>query len=226
MSGPSQSNSVGDTPEKNIKPRKLPEGAILTLLLAAALCLVGFLIDRLGLLQGVTPTTAQAPSHAGLPGMDASLYLKAQTWESKSHDKLKSISKMDNLRIALDFFQRYTPAQIAAVPSTPESLEQAITDFSGIAGKMISVQASIGLKYPVTEEITLSSSAPSTLLSLDAAGEKGIASLLVVGSALDGLKQGDTIDCKCIPIYCYIPKDDKGQKGIFLITIPELMKKP
>jgi hypothetical protein len=212
------------SPDASGNRRKPPQGMLMTLLLAAALCLVGFFFDRLGLLQGAAASNAQTSTQAGLTGVDAALYLKAQAWETKSHDKLKSLSKIDNLRIALDFFQRYAPAQIAAVPSMPERLEQAITDFSGIAGKMISMQASIGQKYSVTEKIALSSNAPSALLSLDAAGEKGIASLLVVGSALDGLKQGDAIDCRCIPIYCYTPKEGNGQKGLFLITIPELVK--
>jgi hypothetical protein len=210
----------GDAPKR----RKVPPGALTTLLLAAALCAAGFVLYRIGT-AGSPFNAGTAPSAAksALGGADASLYLGMLPWEKKSHDTLQSLSKMKNLRYALEFIQKYSPDQIAAIQAKPSSMEDAIANFGVEAGTMISMEAVIIQKDPVTEKIELEPEAPSTLLSLGTDGKSNNASMLVAGSALDGFKAGDAIRFSCIPLYCYVPKD--GQEELFLITIPELIEK-
>jgi hypothetical protein len=130
---------------------------------------------------------------------------------------------MKNLRSALDFFANYSPDQIAKVQADPSSLAQAVQAYKDEVGKIIALQASILQKYPVSEEIESNSNAPSALLSLGASDTDVTASMLVLGSSLDDLKAGDTIGFRCIPLYCYLPKDGAG--SVFFITIPELIQK-
>jgi len=210
----------GDAPKR----RKVPPGALTTLLLAAALCAAGFVLYRIGTAgPPFNAVTAPSAAKSALSGADASLYLRMLPWEKKSHDTLKSLSKMKNLRYALEFIQKYSPGQIAAIQAKPSTMEDAIANFGVEVGTMISMEATINQISPVTEKIELQNNAPSTLLSLGTNGKSGTASMLVAGSALDGFKAGDAIRFSCIPLYCYAPKD--GESELFLITIPALIEK-
>jgi hypothetical protein len=206
------------------KRGRLPAGAIITILLAAALCAAGVLCDRLGLtnalLLGTVGKQSSAPQ-AEISGMDAAMYLKTAPWDKKSHGTLKDLAKMKNLRYALEFFRKYPPDRIAAIQAQPSSPEDAIANYGGEAGSMISMEADIVQKYPVTENIELISDEPSALLALGGGADGGGVSMLVLGSSLDGMNAGDSISFKCIPLYCYAPKGGDG--SVFLITIPELI---
>jgi hypothetical protein len=209
-----------ETPEDGGKKRKkLLFGLLITVLLAAALCGAGYLIEKFA----TAGSSGSVSSGSGISGVDATLYLKSLSWEKKSHDTLKPLTKMKNLRYALQFFENYTPEQIAAVDSAPSSLTQAMQDYKHEVGTLVSMQANVEQKVPVTEEIETGSSTPSILLSISEPGAAGDASMLVVGSTLDDIQPGDEISFRCIPLYCYLPKDTEG--GLFLITAPELVEK-
>lgn len=203
----------------NTRRKKLLSGLLFTVLLAACLCGAGYLLQRFA-----TASPAGAAS-GGTPvsGVNATLYLKSMAWEKKSHDTLKPLTKMKNLRYALQFFANFPPDQIAAANSAPSSISAALQNYKEQVGTLVSMNAFVEQKVAVTEEIEAGSGTPSILLQLTAPGASGDASMLVVGSTLDDVKAGDKISFRCIPLYCYAPKDSEG--GVFLITAPELVVK-
>jgi nucleotide-binding universal stress UspA family protein len=194
---------------------RLPPGTLVTLLLAAALCGVAFLLNLLA----QAGLFAQMGTPAGLNGVDATLYLKSLPWEKKSHEALRPLEKMKNLRYALDFFEKYSPEAIATVQAIPSGIPEALQGYGDIAGRIVAIRAKVAQKYAVSEDIEIRPGAPSTLLSLEA--EEIDASLLVMGSTLDGINAGDDISFRCLPLYCYAPKEGSG--ALLFITIPELI---
>lgn len=206
-------------------------GIVLAALFAAGV-LFSIIIDWDSLwLTGGAATTKPKPAASStlLPSKagntDAALYLYAQPWDDKKHDALKSLGKVKNLRYALAFLQNYTPKEITAVPSLPCNIGDVAVNYGRLAGSIVTFTVKISKKSTVTEDLKLESSQPSTLLEFPQDASYGSASLLVLGSTLDGINAGDSITCRCIPIYCYSPKDNPSGGGLLFITIPELAYK-
>lgn len=204
---------------------------ILAALLAAGTILAAALDPA-----GLGLTGAQAPPGAKTPkpssptanktgSTDAALFLYAQPWDGKKHGSLKSLKNVKNLRYALGFFQDYSPRAVAAVPSMPCALADVAANYDRLAGSMVSFTAGITKKDAVTEDLESQATQPSAMLTLPGGPAYGGASLIVLGSQLEGFNAGDTIKCNCIPIYYYSPKDDPASGGLLFITIPQLIYK-
>jgi hypothetical protein len=199
------------------KEGKIPKGAITPLLLAAALCAVGFALQAF-LRPG--PSAGPSGSGAARSNAEAAQYLKSMPWDKKTHPDLKPLAKVKNLRYALEFFDMYPPGQIARLPAEQSTLQDAYAGYSGIAGNLISIDTSVVQVYDVPEDIA---GGQSALVSLGDPGAGVTASLLVAGSPPEGLKAGDGISFICLPLYCYAPASGEG--GLLLVTVPELIKK-
>lgn len=216
-------------PDLRQKRRLALKGALGALLFAAAICALAFACLKLGIL-GEWNLSIAAPQ--GSPQIYdakalnfASLFLNSQQWDKKSHGSLKSLGKIKNLKVALDFFERYPPSEIAALPRRPSSIDDAIDHYADLAGTIVSIEATVTRKYAVTESLLPDSGAPSTLLSLQTDRETG-ASMLVIGSSPDNAKEGETVTFACLPVYLYAPGEDLKSGGIFFVTLPELVGGP
>lgn len=215
-------------PDEKQKHKKLLVGVGSAILFAAVLCAVAFFGGKLGLfgnanLSIALPKNSSAPISANQLSF-ASVYLKTQPWDKKTHSSLKSLEKMKNLRYALNFFEKYGADEIASMPSRASNIDDAAANYDTLVGSLISIDAKVSQKNAVTESIMPGSNAASTLLSLAPDRENGsIASILVIGSPLDQVKAGDTLSFVCLPVYSYSPSD-KASGGIFLVTIPELVQ--
>jgi hypothetical protein len=208
--------------------KKFKMGAVGALLFAVLLCGVGLLSSKLGITASENLTigkTKLSASSTPAKAKDASAYLKKQSWEKKTHESIKSLTKMKNLRYALEFFESYSPQEIAAIPSLQSGIDNVVANYDSLVGSMLSIQAVVTQKYPVSENIELNSDAPSTLVAVSGSQQSATVSILVIGSSLDTIKAGDKIKFVCLPVYSYSPKDTTDQAGIFFITIPELVSK-
>jgi hypothetical protein len=221
--------------QPSAEDRAARRGRVVAYVLAAVLAvavLVSVILDpgRLGLTGAPAAVATKTPKSSAINpantgNTDAALFLYGQSWDDKKHNSLKSLKSVKNLRYALDFFQNYTPKEIAAVPVMPCTLADVAGNYDRLAGAIVSFSAKVSQKDPVTEDLELQSSQPSTLLTLPGDPSYGGASLIVLGSQLDGVNVGDIIKCSCIPIYYYSPKDNPSSGGLLFITIPQLVYK-